>query len=134
MANYEGWARSNYFKVKDLEEFKKFLEERDIDLLGESEDGTVAIYPRYNDGCWPSSNIDEEGEEVEFDLVAELAPHLAEGQVAVLMGVGHEKLRYLAGSATAVAWDGRIKCLYLSDIYALAAKEFGASSISRAEY
>ena len=133
MADYEGWARSNYFKVKDIEEFKAFLEGRGLEILGELEEGNIAICPRDGWG-WPACYTSDEGEEVGLDLAAELGPHLAHGQVAILMEAGHAKLRYVYGSALAIAWDGRTERQYLSDIYKLVERTFGVSSVTVAEY
>lgn len=47
------------------------------------------------DGGLPSNRYDEETDGyVDIDLAKELAEHLAEGQVAILMECGAEKLRY----------------------------------------
>jgi hypothetical protein len=75
-------------------------------------------------------------EDTEIDLVRELAEHLPKGQVAVLMEIGAEKLRYLTGVAIAVNHKGRVVQLTLSDIYCKAARAFrvAESEITQATY
>jgi hypothetical protein len=70
----------------------------------------------------------------ELDLVSELSDHLVPGQVAILLEVGAEKLRYLTGQAIAVNAQGQITDLPLNDIYRKAARAFGVpeSEIPRA--
>jgi len=69
-------------------------------------------------------------EEIEVDWTSMLAPHLAEGEVAILKEAGAEKVRYITGWAMAIAWDGRTTYIGLNDIYAKAAAEFGVESTS----
>jgi hypothetical protein len=69
-------------------------------------------------------------------LVTELAQHLPKGQIAVLMEIGAEKLRYLTGVAIAVNHKGRVVELTLSDIYRKASRIFrvAESEITQATY
>lgn len=124
MANFYGTARSNYFKVKDANAFKAWVET--VPGLGFWEhEGTFGIYSDCPDsGCWPSARWDDDEDEY-FDLVAELAEHLADGEVAVLMEAGAEKLRYISGWAVAVHSSGEYVCVSLDDVYKLAVEKFG---------
>jgi hypothetical protein len=133
MANYYASARSNYFQVKDPDAFRKWV--WSVGGLGLWEKGTgegevlmFGIYDNGGDACgWPSWAIDEEtGLDVEVDLAGNLAEHLQEGSVAVLMEAGAEKLRYVTGYAFAVNHKGETVHISLSDIYALAAEKLGA--------
>lgn len=135
MANWIGTARSNYFRVKDAEAFKKFVEESPGIKIYDTEGGKFVITPSdEGDGGWPRQTYDvDAGDYEEYDLAGELALHLAEGEVAVLMEVGSERRHYLTGNATAVAWDGRIEVVYLSQIYEKARQAFGVEP-SPAEY
>jgi transcriptional antiterminator Rof (Rho-off) len=56
----------------------------------------------------------------EFDFALLLAAHLADGEVAVAMEAGAEKLRYVNGFAFAVNAAGDVRSVSLDDIYALA--------------
>ena len=140
MANYYATARSNYFTVKDVEAFKKWAEELCLTVHEERRDENskeprrFAIFADNGDSNgWPGYNY-ETDEEV--DIFTALAPHLADGEVAVLMEAGAEKLRYVTGYAVAIHSSGKTKEISLNGIYALAAEEFGVdqASISRCEY
>lgn len=72
------------------------------------------------EGGWTTVGFDETNEEIELDLPAVVAEHLVDGDVAVLMECGSEKLRYLTGYATAVNAAGETKQITLDDIYELA--------------
>ena len=54
---------------------------------------------------------------MEADIVATLAPLLAEGHVAVGMESGHEAFRYVSGVAWAVNNRGERRIVTLDDIY-----------------
>jgi 3-deoxy-D-arabino-heptulosonate 7-phosphate (DAHP) synthase class II len=69
----------------------------------------------------------------EIDVASELAPHLAEGSVAVLEQVGAEKLRYLSGWAEAVNHRGEKILVTLDDVYEKA-KAAGWPEPTRAVY
>ena len=108
MANWYGTSRSNYFKVKDEEAFREWADSRDLEVL-EKPHGLFGVAPSSmsEDGSWPSYYYDEDREEeYEIDFQAELIEHLAEGQVAILMTIGAEKLRYLTGYSVALPGMG----------------------------
>lgn len=127
MANWYGTARSNYFRVKDADKFKAWVES--IQGLGmwerTNEPGLFGIYSDDGDsGGWPSWRPDDPEYE-EVDLVGELVEHLAEGEVAILMEAGAEKLRYISGYAIAVNHKGEQISVSLADIYQLARATWG---------
>lgn len=117
MANYVAHARTNYFKVKDLEAFKAGLHP----IIGIWEDNAEGLCLYTNDDCgaWPTDiPIDDEWEDYqEYDLFQYVASHLQDQEVAIFMEIGYEKLRYLTGSAIAVNAKGETKAIHLSDIY-----------------
>lgn len=123
MANFYATARSNYFAVKDETEFKNWAATLNLTVWdGESEDrkGLFAIEPgnSTDSGDWPSSTYDEDTDEYEdYDLATELAPFLADDHVAILMSVGNEKLRYVAGNAVAINNKGITVSVDLDRIY-----------------
>lgn len=135
MANWYGSARSNYFCVKDRDAFLKWVERRGLGLfMNENEADSFAIHPggSTDSGGWPTLDTENDAE---IDLTAELAEHLSKGQVAILMEVGAEKLRYVTGEAVAVNSRGRVVFLSLGDIYRKAVREFRVpeNEIIRAE-
>jgi hypothetical protein len=69
---------------------------------------------------------------VTIDLPARLAPHLAGDEVAVLMEIGNEALRYFTGTAVAVNGSGRTTRVNLDTVYR-AARKLG-SKITKAMY
>jgi len=78
------------------------------------------------DHRWPTQTWpDSENNPIEVDMVAELAAHLVEGQIAVLMEVGHVKCCHLDGTAVAVNHTGARATVELCHIYQLAAETFG---------
>jgi hypothetical protein len=132
MANYYASARSNYFKVKDAEAFKTWAASLPglgvIEKPDDAEENPAwfAIYSDDGDsGSWPYWTTNEDGEDIEIDLPAELSEHLQEGEIAVLIEVGAEKLRYLCGHAVAVNWAGETEFLSLDRIYDLAFERWG---------
>jgi len=136
MANYTAAARSNYFRVKNQNAFRRWCDRLNLEILKPDEDGPqpfFAIAPSDDDtGCWPS--LHPESDE-EFDIPHELALHLDPRDVAILMQSGHEKLRYITGFATVVRADGRTFSISLLDIYDRAREEFGQDlSITEAIY
>lgn len=128
MADWFGSARTNYFQVKDADVFRAWAANNS--LFAFEQDGRFGAYSETFDGGWPSTIEDDDAEEGfrEFDIVAELLPHVEEGEIVVCLQVGAEKLRYLTGSALAfrVAKDG-VEQIYLSlnDIYARAKERWG---------
>ncbi len=123
MANWYGTSRSNYFKVKNEEAFHAWAESRNLEVL-EGRRGLLGVAPSSmsEDGSWPSYDSEMDAE---IDFQAELIEHLAEGQVAILMAIGAEKLRYLTGFSVALAWDGRRMSVDIADIYYKVELEFG---------
>lgn len=120
MANYICSARSNYFKVKDVEIFKNDVGMFPVSVHEKA--GTFCITCEDPDGGgWPSHWYDDEtGEFQEVDFFAEVSKHLAVGEVAVFMEVGAEKLRYLVGQAVAINSRGEQRWVNLESIYDLA--------------
>ena len=130
MANFNGTARSNYFRVKDEAAFRTWCAALGLAIF-EGEGKQLGMFGFYSDdsdtGTFPSFRPSRHGEDddEEIDLGEELAPHLADGEIAVLMEAGAEKLRYISGWAQAIHSDGRMVAISLHDIYSLAEATFG---------
>ena len=121
MANYIGYARSNYFRVRDEAAFSGWVETLP-GAIARREDGNpdrfALLIEEGNDGGWPNRRyVERTGNEEGNDLHAELAGHLAEGEVAILEEIGTEKLRYLVGYAVAVNHRGEKLAVSIDDIY-----------------
>ena len=142
MANYYATARSNYFAVKDEAAFREWADRLGLTILepdprSKATDGIrrfgIAPGNCCDNGGWPDSTYDADEDEVdEFDLTEELGPHLADDEVAVLMAVGNEALRYVTGTAVAVNSRGKTVSIDLDTSYD-AARGLGPN-ITRAEY
>jgi hypothetical protein len=113
MANYEAKMRSSYFKVKDPEEFKKWMASFDLEVW-ERSDGLFAFG---GDVSMPDYIEDlETGESIDIDFMGELSDHLEEGWVAIVQEIGSERLRYLNGYAFAVNWMGTFRSVSIESI------------------
>lgn len=134
MANYYGTARTNYFKVKDAALFKSFLVKfnlnRDQTLARDASGEGCAIL--FEDGI-PSFYETDDGETDEIDFPEELAKHLQDGEIAIFMEAGAEKMRYISGHATAINSNGERIDIDLNQIYNKALKKFKTIP-TRAEY
>lgn len=121
MANYVGYASSNYFRVRDVAEFLGWVETLPGVVVRKEygdREGFVLLVEDADGGGWPNWRYHEDMEDEEqIDLHAELAEHLAEGEVAVLEEIGAEKLRYLVGYAVAVDHKGDTLSVSLDEVY-----------------
>jgi hypothetical protein len=145
MASWEGFFRSNYFKVKDFDKFKEFINSidacNDVDIFTKVLPDGTSLYGVGDYGGLPQfydkdANPDlpvaeEEYAEADVDgFLFALSKHLEPGQVAVFHEVGFEKLRYLTGAAVVVTSDGRTCWLHLGDIVEKAEQELGISMLN----
>jgi len=122
MANYVAFVRSNYFRVKDLEVFKLFM----AGLSGG--EGAIFINEKPEDKSllmFHSSGVPSDPENEECDFFIELREHLKDKEVAVVMEIGYEKMRYLQGYTWAVTPGKDVMHLCLDDIYDKVEKEWG---------
>jgi hypothetical protein len=127
MATYIASARSNYFKVKDAALFQKFCRQYGLEIIEPSPDAKneerrygFLIYDSL-----PAGRSDDSDGWIPTDFIQELAEQLAPGEVAVVMEVGSEKMRYLNGYACAVNSRGKTVELNLNQIYQQAKQRFG---------
>jgi hypothetical protein len=141
MANYYATARSNYFAVKDKTTFRSWAARTGLHILEPTHRDKVADgIPRYgitpadgDDSGWPTLRYNEESNDYDdIDVPGQLSEHLADDEVAILMEVGNEKLRYVSGSAVAVNNQGKSVFLNLGTIYRKA-RHLG-KNITLAEY
>jgi hypothetical protein len=136
MANYYATTRSNYFRVKDAFAFEAWCRTRSIEFWTKPFEGkgdcyAIAANPGERSG-WPTYDNDRDAD---IDVTDELPAHLDPRDVAILIEIGSEKLRYLIGFATAVHSYGRTIRVDLDEIYARAAEAFGSGlTITDATY
>lgn len=132
--NYEITARSNYFRVKDPQAFIDAVKALNTCMYAERHDSQpekVALFVAV--GGWPGYRVDEEADEHDFDLVEFIAAHLKDDDIAVLMAIGHEGLRYVTGYAQAINANGDTVEVTLEDIYQRAFDMFGMFPSTRCE-
>lgn len=116
MANYTCTVRTNYFRVKDPDEFRSFMarvygREDAVTLWEEkSENGTpLFAFGSYGGiGGLRGSAENESEDEVQDDdeaydeFIAGLQHHIADDDAVIILEAGHEKMRYVIGCAEIV--------------------------------
>ncbi len=133
MANYYESARSNYFFVKDIEAFEAELNGSGLEISTKKiGDLTQVCLLADMENGFPFEKYDDNYDSTELDWSDIFKRHLADNQVAIIMGSGAEKLRYITGWAMAFNNKGESKSINLDDIYDLA-KELG-SEVTTATY
>lgn len=137
MANFYGIGRTNYFEVKNPEEFLNELSELPCEIITKTVDGkTLYGIMDSNDagGGLEWQKYDEDsGDYKEIEWLEIFSRHLADESVAVLMETGSEKHRYMVGYAVAVNNKNERVHVSLDDIYELALSELG-SKVTPAVY
>ncbi len=98
--------------------FADFCDRWGVAAITDDDDPTlVGFLCTGDEDGFPAGYRDADGDLVETDIAAALAPLLAEGHVAVGMESGHEAFRYVAGVAWAVNSRGEVRSVTLDDIY-----------------
>lgn len=140
MANYTGAQRSNYvrFREDQVQAVDHYLRDFGIEMhesLAHPGCYCLTPYEYSEDGCFVTYAFDEHGQDIELEL-AWVAQQMEEGQILVVEQVGHEKLRYLSGTADAWNWKGEWVGISIGEIYKRAAEKFDVpeGSISQASY
>lgn len=132
MANWYGSSRTNYFRVKDADAFRRAMEQFEVDVWNKEGDATLfGLGANTEDGGWPSYDMETDED---FDFADKVSPHLAEGEICVMQTIGAEKLRYLSGFATAINHLGERVDVSIRDIYQLAKDKFKVEHITEATY
>lgn len=130
MANYVCAARTNYFRVKDRNKFDAWVKDHGYRSSG-GDEGLICLMPGdSDDGAFERDYDEEKDEYTPFSQM--LAPFLADGEVAIIMEAGAEKLRYIVGHAVAVNNKGETTDVSLREIYDRA-KPLG-QNITECEY
>ena len=135
MANYMGWARSSYVKVKDKEAFRAFLDRFGgaVEMIEDDKGRVGFLAPEGIPSTYMPDDTSQEAEDVDF--VSELAAHLTGNEVVIVMEVGYEKMRYLVGYAIAINNKKERREIDLAQIYETAKQlTRKPKRITRAEY
>ena len=132
MANYYSSARTNYFRVKEVDAFnawvKEFEDNNGVEVVDKED--TFAILFDGESGVPSFREVDGDCDHLVF--MDELSNHLADDEVAILHESGAVKLRYINGFAIAVNNKGERRVISLDDIY-VHAKELG-KNVTLAQY
>jgi hypothetical protein len=121
MANYYANARTNYFKVKDIEAFKNEVANYPLEVVSRDDNPEfVALFvaDTGEDGSFPWCDYyteDADGDEIEWTAI--FARHLQENSVAIIQEVGNEKLRYFNGIAVAINSKGEEIIIDINSIF-----------------
>lgn len=131
MADYICAVRTNYFRVKDEENFREFAskirsENNDLEIWEkEDENGEIV----FGFGCCsrligviPEVGYTEDPDSAYDEFLAGLQENVAEDDAVIIFEVGREKLRYLSGYATVIT-SNECKCLDISDFAVEQARE-----------
>lgn len=107
MANTEFVTRSNYFKVRDEGEFRKFIG----NYSGEEQEGFVNVFTNIGDdgitrfafGFYGSLCMCADREPADYDeFCQKLKSHIADGDAAVITEISYEKLNFAIGQVIIV--------------------------------
>lgn len=99
MANYNSFTTSNYFEVKNIEEFKEEVKKYGGEDFFEYYNNkvTISIYgDLFSDG-------DDDYDHNEYCKL--IQKHIKEEEKVFISSVGHEKLRYLGAYCTIITKD-----------------------------
>ena len=123
MSDYIAKFRTNYFRVKSPELFKRWVECLDfMEVASRTADAGHEEFALFCDGGMPATI--EDG--LQFGIEADIAAHLPFDSIAVLQEVGYDSgLGYFVGYSIAVNSDGHTVAVSLSDITAKAEASFG---------
>lgn len=139
MANWIGFARTNYFHVTDIDALTKSLSGFELTPTVSVVDKSLfCILCESDDGGWPAWG-EVDGEDLDFSFQEIVMPFVAEGEVLVVMECGAERLKYLTGFAAAYVRRGdsvKELTIELSDIYRMVSEKFGVklSAVSLCAY
>ena len=132
MANYYSSARTNYFRVKDVDAFNAWAKEYEDNYRVEVVDKEDTFGFLFDGESGVPNSRFVNGNYEPFDFMDELSVHLADDEVAILHEAGAEKLRYINGFAIAINNKAERRVISLDDIYVYA-KELG-KNVTRAQY
>ena len=104
--NFECTTRSNYFRVKDEDAFRAFMNTvagDDLDVWEKHLDGQkLFAFGAYGVIYGVASDDDEDCEEDYDAFLDGLKSHVVEDDAIIIMQAGNEGLRYVVGDATVI--------------------------------
>jgi hypothetical protein len=127
MANYIPRSRTNYFRVNDLAKFEALAKECGIEYNYETRNGEIHV-ALFESPFSDDSVVGMYYNEItgDYDTIFEsLQPLLPDGEAAIFMEIGNEKLRYLVAEANIVT----NKEIIFRNLFADLAKEFNVKEL-----
>lgn len=104
--NFECTTRSNYFRVKDEDAFRAFMNTvagDDLDVWEKLLDGQKLFGFGAHGVIYGVASDDDEDCEEDYDAFLDgLKSHVAEDDAVIIMQAGNEGLRYVVGAATVI--------------------------------
>ena len=139
MANWYGFARSNYVRVTDIQALTDLVNLKcgGVEIVTKTDQATGDTLYAFlangtEDGAFPSCYWPEDSDETEdYDFGELVMDFIPLGEILVTQTCGAEKLRYITGSSSAYCWavkkNGKkileSKMLDLDEIYRKASKK-----------
>lgn len=122
MADYVAKVRSNYFGIKNEDAWQAFCDRFDFTNImvwdKVKKRNLYGFVDNTGGGGLPSVVLDPATDEyVDANFQSELAQHLLDGEVAIVIEVGATKLAHLTGFAFAVNSKGEQRQVSLAEIY-----------------
>lgn len=138
MANYIPFARTSYFKVKDMDKFMEWTKQFDIEEVWTMEDDEhgILVAMSFGENGIPSFTLNKDEEYEDVDFPEEISKHLAENWAVEIREIGYEKMRYLIGHTIIIRWDGKYIAVNLEDagFQAIADPEWKDVNFTDCEY
>ncbi len=125
--NSESKGRTNYFKVKNKNEFMEYIEQFDELEAFENSENMVGFLAE--EGL-PSTKpiLDAEGDEIDYeevDILEDLQKMLTDDTVLIYQEICSEGMRWVQGFSIAITSNQPIIRCDMSDIYSMAEEYFG---------
>ena len=124
MANYNAEIRTNYFKIKNTDDFSQFINnidaESDIEIFDHTDENGNKLVGFGVDGMIGGygEDRDEDGYIIvneETSVARELQKLIADDDAAIIFETGYEKLNYVTGFAEVIT-NNKIEYLSLNDL------------------
>jgi hypothetical protein len=136
MANFYEKARTNYFTVKDPVAFRAWAKQYQCKVWSEEATPERVCLLWDEDMGFQEYPVDDDYNDVQGSFFMDIAEHLTDDAVCIVMAVGSEKYRYLTGWASAIDNTGydHMVAVDLDKIYEIAQTVFPNKDINSATY
>ena len=138
MADFKGWARTNFFRVRKSKQAEFLQWARWMELEVCNRDGTKAnreycLMANTGQG-WPSYDPRADGDEAS-NFAQQISRFLTPASIAIMIEAGAEGMAYVGGNAVAVDHKGNTVSVSLADaIQNLARQRWPGRKITSPSY